>query len=117
MGFSIGWIGNAEEQKLCSDIAQMSGGNENEVYAGRWSLIDTVREMRSSRLVVANDSGAIHLAALAATPVVAVLVPRCLPKVFVLGCKRLPSCRRMFHVGLAAPMAIVFVRKEPTSAC
>ena len=59
------------QQELCGRVA--SGiGHAAESWAGRTSLEELTAMLARCRVVVANDSGGMHLAAAAGAPIVAV---------------------------------------------
>jgi heptosyltransferase II len=72
-GFQIELIGSEAERELCAEIQKEVPSAMNR--AGEWKIDQTIEAMRSRALLIANDSGAIHLAALSALPTVAVFGP------------------------------------------
>ncbi len=72
-GYLVEVVGAANERYLGEEIQKEVP--EVVVRAGEWKLPDTIRAFRQGRLLVANDSGAIHLAALAGLPTVSVFGP------------------------------------------
>lgn len=66
--------GTAEEAETCQEIA-MEIGEGTRSTAGEASLLETARQIGRAEIAVVNDSGAMHLAAVTQTPVVAVFGP------------------------------------------
>lgn len=79
-GFEVTLTGSPDERPLCEIIAKAVPGVKNQ--AGSWSLVETVKAMSEARALVANDSGAIHMAALVGLPTVAVFGPTVLAQGF-----------------------------------
>jgi heptosyltransferase-2 len=65
------WIafGEANDGKLCDEIAQRSGGNILNL-AGRTTLRELMALLKLCRVLLTNDSGPMHIAAALGTPVV-----------------------------------------------
>jgi heptosyltransferase II len=72
-GWQVELVGSPDERELAQKIAAAVPGVTN--HAGQWPIARTVEEFSGGRALVANDSGAIHLAALAGLPTVAVFGP------------------------------------------
>lgn len=72
-GWQVHITGSADEKVLGELIKKSVPEVEN--YAGVWSLAETVQHFRQGTALIANDSGAIHLAALASLPTVAIFGP------------------------------------------
>lgn len=72
-GFHVEIVGAPNERPLGDAICRQVGGVVNR--AGDWKLSETIEAFRKGRLLVANDSGAIHLAALAGLPTVSIFGP------------------------------------------
>jgi len=70
-GYRVGLIGNAQDTwvRPCFD------GIEVDDFIGKLPLIETLRLMRDSAVVVSHDTGPLHLARLARAPVVALFGP------------------------------------------
>ncbi len=66
-------VGAPNERDLANEIAKVSPKIQNQV--GEWSVSETVSEFGKGRGLIANDSGAIHMAALAGLPTVAIFGP------------------------------------------
>jgi heptosyltransferase-2 len=66
-------MGGPGEEELCEEIRQQIPGALN--LAGITSLLETTTILSGARLVVTNDSGGQHLAALSGVPTVAVFGP------------------------------------------
>jgi len=73
-GVSAVLLGGAEDEGLCRQIAQLSGGDVP-VAAGRLSPLAAAAVMEQCRVVVSNDSAAAHLAAAVSRPVVVIFGP------------------------------------------
>lgn len=71
-GFAFGLTGAGSEQDLCSRIANRCLEARPEVYAGRLSLLETMELLDSARLLVANESGPVHMAATTGTACVCI---------------------------------------------
>lgn len=71
-GYDVAVVGSPEERELAERVARSVGGTS---YAGRIDLWQTLLLIAESKLAIVNDSGAMHLAALADTPCVAVFGP------------------------------------------
>lgn len=67
-------IGAPGERELCAQVAARSGV-QAAVLAGRTSVRELVALLAASRGLVANDSGAAHVAAAVGTPVVSIFGP------------------------------------------
>jgi len=67
-------VGSVEEVELCSAIAAASGADPI-VLAGLTSLPEFVAVVAAARAVIANDSGASHIASAVGTPVVSIFGP------------------------------------------
>jgi heptosyltransferase-2 len=72
-GYSVVLVGSRDEKALCDQIAAAVPGVENR--AGTTGLADLVDLLASGRALVCNDSGAMHAAAAAGLPTVAVFGP------------------------------------------
>ena len=64
-------LGSGKEAALCDEIAQEAGSDRCINLAGRTSLLDAFALIASSRAVVSNDSGLMHVAAAFGVPQVA----------------------------------------------
>ncbi len=73
-GRGVTVAGSKEEAELCQEIA-MEIGEGAISTAGETSLLETAHQMARSEIAVVNDSGAMHLATVTDTPVVAVFGP------------------------------------------
>jgi heptosyltransferase-2 len=62
-------VGSPEERELCRSVAALTPAP---VLAGRTSIPELVALLARARIVVANDSGAAHVASAVGTPVVSV---------------------------------------------
>lgn len=82
-GFSVDLVGTKDERQLCDQIERMmgeniaTGGPAGSVrnLAGQLSLLETGEVLAQASRAFVNDSGAMHLAALADTPVVSFFGP------------------------------------------
>lgn len=72
-GWEVILVGSPEEKPLADHIERHHRQVKNQV--GRWSVSRTVKEFEQGRALIANDSGAIHMAALAGLPTVAIFGP------------------------------------------
>ncbi len=69
----VNLIGSPDEKSLCNEISDKISGVKN--YAGELSLFDSYKLLRESDVVVSNDSGAMHLAALSDRKIVSIFGP------------------------------------------
>ena len=69
-GCGIAIFGSAQEREVCDEVA-MQLGSESTSFAGRTSFETWVAGLDGCQLVIANDSGGMHVAAATGTPVVA----------------------------------------------
>ncbi|MFN8415739.1 MAG: lipopolysaccharide heptosyltransferase II [Cytophagaceae bacterium] len=65
-------VGAPNDKPSCDEIAQKSGHPRVEVLAGKHQLIETAALFSKASLVVANDSGPLHLASAVDVPTVAI---------------------------------------------
>jgi heptosyltransferase II len=76
-GFKVVLVGSPEEREVGEAIVNVVGEVQNAI--GQWTLSQTVQEFslaaQKGAALIANDSGAIHLAAAAQLPVVAIFGP------------------------------------------
>ncbi len=72
MGGSVAAFGSASEKALCDSVAAQAKGRS---FAGATSLRDFIDMVSACRVFLANDSGAMHIAAAAAVPSVTVFGP------------------------------------------
>jgi heptosyltransferase-2 len=73
-GRAVTLAGTKEEAVLCQEIALEIGEGAFST-AGETSLLETAQQMAKAEIAIVNDSGAMHLAAVTDTPVVAVFGP------------------------------------------
>lgn len=73
-GFQVVVTGTREEADLCDRIA-LAIGEGAKSLAGETTLLETVHEIAKAQIAVVNDSGGMHLASVAGTPVVAIFGP------------------------------------------
>ena len=71
-GFKVGVMGAPNEAELCATVSAKIPGSIN--VSGR-KLLPTLQMMSDAKLLVANDSGSIHMAASVDLPVVSVFGP------------------------------------------
>jgi heptosyltransferase-2 len=64
-------LGSGKERELCDEIAQEAGGGRCINLAGKTPLLDAFALIASSRALVSNDSGLMHVAAALGVPQVA----------------------------------------------
>jgi heptosyltransferase-2 len=69
-GFEVIWTGSADERMLCERLAEDVPGSLSR--AGVWNWRQLLDAMRDARVLIGNDSGAMHLAAVAGCPIVAI---------------------------------------------
>lgn len=70
------FVGSPEETELCEKICSKAGGTN---LAGQLSLYESTHVIKRAKLMVCNDSGGMHLAALVGTPIVSIFGPTVLP--------------------------------------
>ena len=76
-GYDLAAVGSDSERQLSDVVLASAGGGIN--ACGRLSLGGTAKLLTGARLVVTNDTGPMHIAAAAGTPVVAVFSGADLP--------------------------------------
>jgi ADP-heptose:LPS heptosyltransferase len=73
---SLGWqavlCGSFHEETICDEIIELSGCTAINL-AGKTSLIELVEVVRSAKLLIGNETSAIHIAAATSTPSVCIL--------------------------------------------
>ena len=78
-GYGLFWVGAQDEESLCQRLSdQLSKQNpqaRSVVTAGKLKLAQTAKLFSQCDLVIANDSGAMHLASVVDVPVVAIFGP------------------------------------------
>ena len=72
-GYAIQLIGTKDEIEVCLYIARHVPGAHN--LAGRTTIADTIQLMSNANLLICNDSGAMHMAAVAGLPTVSIFGP------------------------------------------
>jgi ADP-heptose:LPS heptosyltransferase len=70
--FRFGLTGSPAEEELCRGIALHCPASKPEVFAGHLSLTDSVKLISEATLLVANESGSVHIAAGSGTPCVCI---------------------------------------------
>jgi ADP-heptose:LPS heptosyltransferase len=65
--------GGANERSICAEVIQLSGLSETLNLAGQTSLLELAMLIKGAKLLIGNDTAAIHLAALVHTPSVSIL--------------------------------------------
>jgi len=73
-GYPVVFSGGRDEKALCDEIIAATGHNLPN-YAGRLSIIQSAALFQRCRLLVCNDSGALHIANAVGTPVYAIFGP------------------------------------------
>lgn len=68
-GYEILFCGAEKDRSLCEELSKQVKGSHS--LAGKTSLSDLMKLLRQTQLLIGNDSGAMHLAALLRTPAVA----------------------------------------------
>jgi ADP-heptose:LPS heptosyltransferase len=71
-GFRFGLIGSASEESLCQTIASSAGIENAENYAGKLRIVESLNLLSTASLLIANESGSVHLAATAGTACVCI---------------------------------------------
>ncbi len=74
MGYQILLIGAPSEAEVCR-VIQRQAGCDVIVLAGQITLVETLELLTASSLLISNDSGAMHMAALANIPTVSIFGP------------------------------------------
>lgn len=72
-GWQVVLCGSRADTVLCADIVAASGQNSCINLVGRTSLAELTELIRGARLLVGNDTSAVHIAAAVATPAVGIL--------------------------------------------
>lgn len=72
-GFHVYWMGSPDESELCEKLASQVRGSES--LAGKISLLDSFLALTKGKILISNDSGSMHLGAMAGIPTVAVFGP------------------------------------------
>ena len=72
IGLKIILCGTQAERSICSQVAELSGIDTINL-SGQTTLIQMIEMIRHASLLVANDSGSIHIAAATRTPSVCIL--------------------------------------------
>lgn len=73
VGEQVVFIGSPDERELCTQISNQVPGSLN--LAGQTSLFELLVLMTTGRVLVSNDSGAMHMGSVAELPTVAVFGP------------------------------------------
>ncbi len=68
-GARIRFYGAEKDREICDEISSQVEGSQS--FAGKTTLEELIQRMASVKLVIGNDSGAMHLASLLRTPAVA----------------------------------------------
>jgi len=71
-GFKVVMVGAPSERALCESIASEAGV---ESLAGKTSIPELIDHLQSGKVLISNDSGAMHSAAVAGLPTVSVFGP------------------------------------------
>jgi len=74
-GFNVVLMGSPAEESIGAEIAGLVPPGSFENLIGRHSLWDTLQEIRNCNVIVSNDSGGQHLAAVAGVATVAIFGP------------------------------------------
>lgn len=72
-GWHVVLCGSLEEKSVCDKIADLSGCEAIINLAGKTSLVELFEVIRGAKMLVGNDSSAIHIAAATGTPSVCIL--------------------------------------------
>lgn len=70
---NVVWMGSSVEKDLCARLSQLLPGSIS--LAGETNLLQTMQIVAQARLVVCNDSGGQHMAALLSKPTVSIFGP------------------------------------------
>lgn len=73
-GYQVVVTGTKEESDLCDRVA-LAVGEGARSTAGETTLLETIHQIATAEIAVVNDSGGMHMAAIADTPVVAIFGP------------------------------------------
>jgi ADP-heptose:LPS heptosyltransferase len=65
--------GGANERSICAEVIQLSGLSKTQNLAGQTTLSELAILIKGAKLLIGNDTAAIHLAALVQTPSVSIL--------------------------------------------
>ena len=68
----FGLVGSADEEILCREIAGFLPELQPEIHAGKLSLPESLKLIAEAALLIANESGSVHLAATAGTACVCI---------------------------------------------
>lgn len=79
-GYKVDLFGGPDEKGLCQEIAAKVPGVN--VVAGQLSIAETIRQLRTYKLVISNDSAPTHMAAYNDVPVVTIFGPTSLEQGF-----------------------------------
>jgi len=72
-GYQICLVGVAAEEKICTEISSLIPHSIN--FCGKTSLSELFKLFTKGKLLISNDSGAMHMAAVAGLPVVGIFGP------------------------------------------
>lgn len=72
-GFKLVVVGTPQERSLCGNLVSQLHGAVN--LAGETSVYELAQVLKACKLLICNDSGAMHVASLVETPVVSVFGP------------------------------------------
>ena len=72
-GYQVTWVGAPDEKEICDRLQIQVEGSDN--LAGKTSLYELYEAFKKGSALVANDSGAMHMASVAGLPTVAVFGP------------------------------------------
>lgn len=72
-GYRVNWMGSPQEADLCEKLASQVPGSRS--FAGKLSLVQTLKALSQGKILVSNDSGSMHMGALAGLPTVAIFGP------------------------------------------
>lgn len=72
-GFRVYWMGSPDEASLCERLMSQVPGSES--LAGKISLYESFLALAHGKVLISNDSGSMHLGAMAGVPTVAIFGP------------------------------------------
>ncbi len=77
-GLNVYLVGTRNERDVCERVRDAAGPNAKSVvrsFAGRFDLVQLHALMSEAQAIVANDSGTMHLAAVAGRPIIGIFGP------------------------------------------
>ena len=74
-GYTFRLIGSIQDTGICGTVQERIGSAKVQDESGKTSLIELCGKLAESRVLICNDSGAMHLANALGTPVAAIFGP------------------------------------------